>query len=124
MFSTIVPILIASMITVSAQLLLKKGVLSMGELQFSFSELVRLVPKILQNVWLMGGMILFGISFLLWIILLSKIPLHIAYPILISINFSMIAAASWLLFHEQLSFFQIAGIVTIVMGIYLLSPKA
>ncbi len=96
----------------------------MGELQFSFSELVRLVPKILQNVWLMGGMILFGISFLLWIILLSKIPLHIAYPILISINFSMIAAASWLLFHEQLSFFQIAGIVTIVMGIYLLSPKA
>jgi len=124
MFSNIVPILIASMITVGAQLLLKKGVLSMGELQFSFSELIHLVPKVLQNAWLIGGMILFGISFLLWIILLSKIPLHIAYPILISLNFSMIAAASWLLFREHLSFFQIAGIITIIMGIYLLSPKS
>lgn len=123
MFVFVIPILIASLTTVSAQLLLKKGVLSLGELQFSFSEIVHLAPKILQNFWLMGGLFLFGVGFFLWVLLLSRLPLHTAYPILIGLNFSLITISSWLFFKEHFSFFQIAGVITIMMGIYLLSPK-
>ena len=123
MFLYILPILIVSLITVGAQLLLKRGVLDLGALNFSISDFIALAPKIPQNIWLMCGVVLFGISFLFWVILLSKIPLHIAYPTLIGLNFLFITIGSWLLFREQFSFFQIAGVITIMMGIYLLSPK-
>ena len=124
MFLYIFPIFVTSLITVVAQFLLKRGVLDLGTFGFSTSELIHLIPKVFQNIWIMGGMVLFGISFFLWIMLLSNIPLHIAYPILIGLNFCFIAMGSWLLFREQFSFFQMAGFITIIMGIYLLSPKA
>jgi multidrug transporter EmrE-like cation transporter len=119
----IFPILITSFVTVAGQLLLKRGVSDLGTLSFSFNELFALIPRALLNVWIIGGMVLFGMSFFLWILLLSKMSLSIAYPTLISVNFFLITIGSWFIFREQTSFFQIAGLVTIIMGIYLLSPK-
>ena len=76
----LIPIITAA----TAQILFKKGILAIGELEFSLSGVLNLIPKILQNAWLLSGMIIFGISFLVYLFVLSKSQLNIAYPIVVS----------------------------------------
>ncbi|MDP3990843.1 MAG: EamA family transporter [Candidatus Nealsonbacteria bacterium] len=110
--------------TVGAHLLFKKGVLGLGELNFSFSEIFSLIWQIVQNIWILTGAFLFVISFLIWLFIISKLQLNIAYPIIIGSEVVLVSLASWFLFKEYLSFFQILGILFVVLGIFLLSSKA
>ena len=115
----LIPIFTAS----AAQLCFKKGILGLGSLDFSLSGLLGLIPRIFQSGWLITGIILFGISFLVYLFVLSKFQLNIAYPILVSAGIILIALASWVLFREPLSLLQILGIIFIIFGIFLLFPK-
>jgi len=115
----LIPILTAS----TAQVLFKKGISSFGSLEFSLANLFALIPRILQNIWLLTGMFLFGISFLAYLFILSKSQLNIVYPIVVSSGIIIISLASWFLFKETLSWLQILGIVFIIFGIYLLAIK-
>lgn len=97
---------------VSAQLCLKKGVLKLES-----------IFRIFNNGWIMLGLFLFGISFFSWILVLSRMHLNIAYPVVTGINFSLIAISSRLLFKEYLSFRQVLGMVFVVFGIFLVLSK-
>jgi len=105
--------------TVMAHLCFKRGVLKLGEINFSFSGLLHII----QNSWILLGGVLFVISFLTWLAIISKLQLNVAYPIIISIEAVLVSSASWLLFHEYLSWVQILGIVCVILGIILISPK-
>lgn len=105
--------------TVSAHLCFKKGVLQLGEISFSLSG----IWHIIQNSWILLGGVLFVISFLTWLFIISKLQLNIAYPIIISIEAVLVAFTSWFLFHEYLSWIQILGIAFVIIGIILISPK-
>jgi len=107
----------------AAQLCYKKGVLGLGDLDFSLSGILNLIPQIFQNGWLIGGIILFGVSFLFYLFVLMKFQLNIAYPILVSGGLILITIASWFFFKEPLSWLQILGIIIIIFGIFLLLPK-
>jgi len=109
--------------TVSAQLLIKKGVLGIGQISFSSTNFLSVISQIVQNIWIMLGLFFFGISFLLWIFLLSRFQLNIVYPIVVSLNFALITVGSWFLFQEHLSVIQILGIAVIVAGVLLVVPK-
>jgi len=117
---SLIPILTAA----TAQVFFKKGVLTLGELSFSVQGFLGLIPRIFQNIWLMSGMALFGIAFLIYLFVLSKFQLNIIYPILVSSGIVIISLASWVFFKEALSWLQILGIVFIVFGIFLLQTKA
>jgi len=117
-------VLAASVLTtVSAQLCLKKGVAGLGDLNFSFSNIFSLIFRILQNGWLITGLFFFGVSFLVWIFVLSKFQLNVVYPVTVSVNFCLITIASWFLFKEYLGFVQILGIATIIFGTFLVLFK-
>ena len=115
--------IVSILTTVGAHLCFKKGVLKFGELHFSFSEIFPFILSVLQNVWILLGVFLFGISFLLWLFIISKVQLNIAYPIVFSCEVTLVTVASWFLFKEYLSPLQILGIVFIMSGIFLLTIK-
>lgn len=119
MIQTFLILGICILTTVSAHLCIKKGVLAFGTLDFSISNFLGLIPRVLQNAWLMGGLFLLGISFCLWLLVISRIKLNMAYPVATSLNFCLIALGSWLLFREQLLPTQILGIAIIILGIFL-----
>lgn len=123
MSQTILVLIIPIVTAAVAQLCFKKGISSLGRLDFSFSGVLSLIPRILQNGWLVGGMILFGISFLVYLFALSKSQLNIAYPIFVSAGVIIISLASWFFFKETLSWLQISGVVLIIFGIFLLATK-
>lgn len=106
--------------TAAAQILFKKGVLEWGELDFSFSQALSLIPRIFQNVWIMSGVFLFGVSFILWLFILSRIQLNVAYPVALSSGAVITTLAAWFLFKEYLSPVQILGIAIIIAGLFLL----
>ena len=116
----IIPILTAA----TAQIFFKKGISALGRLDFSLVNFLSLIPKIIQNGWLLSGMFLFGISFLVYLFALSKYQLNIAYPIFVSSGIILIALASWFFFRESLSWLQISGMVFIIFGIFLLAIKS
>ncbi len=106
--------------TATAQLLLKRGMMSVGQMNFSFSNLLNLVAQIFHNIYLFLGLLFFGLSFFSWLFVLSRLQLNIAYPIVTSLNFCLVVAGSWFLFKEELSLVQISGIGFIAFGIFLL----
>ena len=119
-----IPLLIISILsTVGAQLCLKQGVLALGTLNVSLSGFFLLILRVFQNIWLTVGLFLFGISFLLWLFLLSKFQLNVVYPVTVGFNFGLITIASWFLFKEYLSPVQILGIALIMLGVFLVLPK-
>lgn len=116
-FFLLIPILTAS----TAQLFFKKGVSSVGHLNFSLSGIIFFILRVLQNSWMIGGVILFAIAFLSYLLALSKFQLNVIYPILVSAGIILVTGASWLFFKETLSWLQILGMVIILFGIFLLA---
>lgn len=109
------------LLNAAAQLLLKAATRTSGELlsdsgQISWSatnELLRTVP-----LWV--GLSCYGISVLLWLGALSRVPVSVAYPML-SIGYVVNAFAAAMLFGEALTVAKMSGIVLIVAGVFVLA---
>lgn len=71
--------------------------------------------------WLLGAVMLYGISFLLTVRVVAVNPLSVASPAMAGGTFFLITMASWLLLGEGIGYQKIAGIAFIFMGIVLLT---
>lgn len=69
--------------------------------------------------WLVIAALLLGVALLLWLVVLQRLPLSVAYPML-SLNFAGVALAAHLIFSESLTLRQWCGVLLIVLGIALM----
>ncbi len=67
-----------------------------------------------------GGLACYGVSLLLWLGALSRLPVSVAYPML-SVGYVVNAAAAAFLFGEALTMQKITGIALISVGVVVLS---
>lgn len=102
-----------------AQLLVKKGMTVLGICSFSFSQLLSLVIAVFTNIYLFLGMACYGISVLLWMIVLSRVPVSVAYPFS-SVGFIVTMIFGYFLFNEMITFYKVMGIGFICLGVYLI----
>ena len=70
-----------------------------------------------------GGGLLYVISFGLWMAILSRIDLSVAYPIAIGLTFTFLTVSSVLLFGEVLSALRLAGIVLVFLGVVMVAQS-
>lgn len=119
MNQTLLFISIIAVSNVIIQLLLKKGVFFIDKSAFSFSRLPALIAQIFLNGYIVGGLVMLGALFILWLFLISKTELSALYPAIIGLNFVLISIATRIIFKEYLSPWQIVGIVVIIIGIFL-----
>ncbi|NWG04945.1 MAG: EamA family transporter [Syntrophaceae bacterium] len=63
------------------------------------------------------GLLLYILSFLAWLILLSKKQLTTIFPLLAGLSYASIIIASVLFLKEEIDLFKIIGIVLIGVGI-------
>jgi len=97
---------------VISQLFMKSVVTSVGKITtVNFS----LIKDILTNASIITGLFFYGLYALTWIVVLSRVPLSYAYPLL-SLSLVFVALFSWYLFGEQLSSLRIWGIALIILG--------
>lgn len=105
-----------------AQLLLKAGTGALGNLvsdQGPFQTVVRIVFE--PHIFI--GLLTYVVSVGLWIIVLSRVPVSIAYPML-SLGYVANAVLAYFLFQEALSPMKITAIGIILVGVFVLARAA
>ena len=118
-------ILFASLVVaVSGQMLLKKGSLTLGEIAKSPRGIIDLGLSMFRNLNILGALAMFGIAFVMWTWVLSKMQLNVVYPIAVAVQLVLVSLGSWFLLKESLSLVQIAGVLIIIFGIFLLLKTA
>ncbi|MFA6170129.1 MAG: EamA family transporter [Candidatus Margulisiibacteriota bacterium] len=106
------------LLAVAGQLMMKKGMVAFGAFPFN-QLLVKIIPMVL-NPWVFFGFVCFGLSSLFWLVVLSRLPLSLVYP-MVSIGYVLVALVSMYLFREPVSAVRWLGIVVIVAGVILIS---
>lgn len=113
-------ILCSVLLNSTAQLLLKAGMNHIGHISISYTHFAPTLLKIASNPHIIGGLSLYVASVLVWLIVLSRAEISFAYP-MISIGYIITALAGYGLFNETLSPVRIAGIMVIIIGVYLIT---
>lgn len=75
------------------------------------------------NPYSVAGITLYGVSFLLYIYLLSKFDLGFIIPIVTALVYIIIFTASFFIFHETFTVIKIIAISLIVFGVILINFK-
>jgi multidrug transporter EmrE-like cation transporter len=107
-----------------AQLLLKAATRSSGVLISDSGEVYWGAAALLLKatpLWI--GLTCYGVSVILWLGALSRVPVSIAYPML-SVGYVVNAIAAAMLFGEALTTGKVLGIALIVAGVVLLARVA
>ncbi len=108
----------AMLITATAQLSFKHGMNQIGELQLSLAAFGALLTKMLLNPFIWFGVIgEFG-ALGLYLSVISRVPLSLAYPVL-ALGYLVTAVEARLFLGEQVTWLKIAGIGVIILGVAL-----
>src|SRR4030042_515771 len=99
-------------------ILLKKGMLSVNNFGENLHDITAWF-QLLVNGYIIFSIILFVLSFITWMISLTKIDLSLAYPT-VSITYIIITLASYYFFNEALTIYRIVGIFFIITGIVIM----
>jgi len=110
---------ICILLGVVGQVLLKKGI---NEVAIAHPPLFNLIIQSLLNPPVIAGFLLYGISAILWIIVLSRVDLSVAYPT-ISVGYVLILLFSWFYLKEPLNWGRVVGVLLISAGVILLGWK-
>ncbi len=85
-------------------------------------ETWRLGPGLSAPLALLAlGAALYGLSFLLWMFILSRTELSIAYPVVIGATLMATTLGSWLLLKEPVHALRLAGIAVIFLGVIIVT---
>jgi len=114
-------LLVSVTFNVTANILLKKGVISFGGISSSRAELISSLTKAAFNPFVIVGLVLYGLSFIIWLRVLSFNDLSRAYPIFASIVFLMTTLGSIKFLHEDVSIARFAGIIVMLVGIFIVA---
>jgi multidrug transporter EmrE-like cation transporter len=69
---------------------------------------------------ILAGLACYGVSVVVWVIALSKVPVSIAYPML-SIGYVVNAVAAYYLLGETVTPMRLAGIGVIIVGVFIVA---
>ena len=103
-----------------AQLLRKAGTNAVGHFEFHAANIVPIGLKLGFQPYILGGMLCYAISLVVWIMALSRVPVSVAYPMLsIGYVINALVARQWL--GEPLAAQKLLGIGFIIVGVVLVT---
>lgn len=115
-------ILLGVFLNAAAQLALKAGVNQIGQFDFTIANALPIGLKVMANVPILSGLTMYVISVIVWLLVLSRVQVSLAYPML-SIGYVVNALAAYYFFGEPLSSLRIMGIFIIIAGVYLVAQS-
>lgn len=110
-------IMLGVLLNAAAQLFLKEGMRRIGHFEFVWANAVPITLQAAGNVFVLGGLLCYVISVVVWLLVLSRAEVSFAYPLL-SVGYIVNAVAGYYLFQENLSITRITGILIICVGVY------
>ena len=112
--------LVSVLFLVGGQASLKYGLIRSGGISGESMLMLGTWGKVMSEPYVLTGFALYGVASALWLRVLSELELSLAYPIVsLSYAFSLIAGR-WL-FHDDMNFARIGGVVLIILGAFVVS---
>jgi multidrug transporter EmrE-like cation transporter len=110
-------LLVSVVFAIAGQLTLKSAMNEVGriggaEVRAPMDTIVKVARE--PRLWL--GLFLFGISALFWIVVLSRVPLSVAYPF-VGISYILVVLFSRLILHEHVPPLRWIGVAVVAVGI-------
>lgn len=116
-----IPLILFSIIlNTIAQLALKAGMARIGYFSFSWNNFSGIALQVISNPFILIGFSCYVFSVFVWLLVLSRTAVSVAYP-LASLGYIATAMAAYFLFGEHLTVMRILGIMTIMLGVYLVA---
>lgn len=111
--------LILAVVTTNAlsQLLLKFGMIRIGKFDFESNTLLKMLPVVAFNPYVVGGLLVLIFSMGLHLMALSRVDLSFAYPFL-SISYVLVLFAGYFWFGETVNASRIVGVALICCGTF------
>lgn len=103
-----------------AQLLLKAGTNAVGHFEFHWQNALPVALKLATEPFLVAGIGCYGLSLVIWIMALSRVPVSIAYP-MVALGYVINAVGAWLWLGESLGMQKLLGIGFIILGVWLVA---
>lgn len=103
-----------------AQLLLKAGTNAVGHFEFHWQNVFPVAMKLATQPAIVAGVSCYGISLIVWIMALSRVPVSVAYP-MVSLGYLINAFAAWAWLDESLGAQKLLGIGFIILGVWLIA---
>jgi len=108
------------MLNAAAQLALKQGMRDIGYFEFRLENSGRILLAVAASPYILGGLACYIISVAVWLLVLSRVEVSYAYPLL-SIGYIVTAFAGWHFFNESISLTRWAGIIVICLGVWIIT---
>jgi drug/metabolite transporter (DMT)-like permease len=105
-----------------AQLGLKAATERTGPLVAGNGAMLRRSLEILTVPWLWAALACYGLSVVVWLVGLSRVPVSQAYPLL-SLGYVLNVGLAWWLLGETPNVMRVAGITVIVFGVVLVAKS-
>jgi len=120
-FGLLCLVLFSVLLSALSQIVLKAGMTSAPiQSAIASSNTMRVIAAVSQSWQVIAGLLCFGCSALVWLAVLSRVPLSTAYPF-VALGIAITTAAGLLLFNEPFSAIKIAGVFLIVLGVVAVS---
>ncbi|MGH2820398.1 MAG: EamA family transporter [Actinomycetota bacterium] len=102
---------------VSGQLTLKSAMTRVGRIgSKQVATPVKTAVRTVREPRLWVGLLLFGVSAAFWLVVLSRVPLSVAYPF-VGISYIVVVLSARLLLHEHVPALRWVGVVVVALGI-------
>jgi len=116
-------ILILSVIlNTAANLLVRKGASTLSFSKFEVGNFLGTLAQATINPFVILGLLSFGLSFIAWLVVISKLEASFAVPFM-SISYILLAIFGKFILGENVTFLRIAGISIIIFGVYVISQS-
>lgn len=102
-----------------AQILLKAGMKNFSNIDLK-NNIMQTVLSISLNPYIISGFISYGISIILWLWVLSKVDVSLAYPFQ-ALGYIVVTILAWLIFQENVNMTRIIALIFITLGLIILA---
>lgn len=114
--SPFIYVALSTIFGITGQLLLKRGMGMMGQL----TPGVGMIKRIVLSPWVVGGLVIYAVGVLNWMLALSSFELSYVYPFA-SLGYVGIIIGSYFIFRERINVMRLMGIGVIIAGVLISS---
>ena len=115
-FMDFILVLFGVLLNAAAQLCIKQGMNLIGNIQLDAGAILAMITRAAINPYILAGLACYVVSVLVWMVVLSKVEVSLAYPFL-SIGYIVTAFVGYFFMGEALGLYKVLGILTICAGI-------
>lgn len=117
MVFTLLIALVAILLLVGGQTLLKVGLNEIGGISLFEGNPVGSLLGLFRTPWIILGFLCYGVSAILWLDVLSKLDFSLAFP-LVSLTYVFSLIIGRFIFHDTVGLDRIVGVLLILGGLF------